>query len=206
MAPKIWIQEGQAENEKDWLIEVPSNVDPMTDMFAQKKFDKKERVAKNELQRLQNIAKANKVKFPEKGLLTNLNPDIDHLSAATSTARKATASHGVFQQKLSKEKIPKKKGVKKIAPMESLDTERKRNLDILENLGKKTPTLDINKAVNVHLYEEAQEASYRKKTRAPKMDPSKKRTTYQAKSKDLTGPRPRSKKARRAQGRRPKKD
>ena len=35
--------------------------DPMTDMFAKKKQEKKERTSKNELQRLKNIARSRKL-------------------------------------------------------------------------------------------------------------------------------------------------
>lgn len=45
----------------DWLIEMKDNEDPNVDKFEQKKEEKKERVAKNELQRLKNIARATKV-------------------------------------------------------------------------------------------------------------------------------------------------
>lgn len=38
-------------------------------MFAKKKEEKKERVAKNEFQRLRNIARASKIKLPSVGLM-----------------------------------------------------------------------------------------------------------------------------------------
>lgn len=47
---------------------MPQNVDPMEDMFAKKANEKSEKVAKNELQRLKNIARARKVKIPRVGL------------------------------------------------------------------------------------------------------------------------------------------
>ena len=50
------------------MIEVPKNVDPKTDMFAEKKKVRKENIAKNEYQRLRNIAAARKVKVPEVGV------------------------------------------------------------------------------------------------------------------------------------------
>lgn len=59
-----------AEKEKNWLIEVPQNLDPMTDMYEKKAGEKSEKVAKNELQRLKNIARAKKVKIPRVGLPT----------------------------------------------------------------------------------------------------------------------------------------
>lgn len=59
------------EKEKNWLIEVPQNLDPMTDMYEKKASEKSEKVAKNELQRLKNIARSKKVKIPRVGLPTS---------------------------------------------------------------------------------------------------------------------------------------
>lgn len=50
-------------------MEVPGNAaDPNVDLFAQKNEAKKERVAKNEYQRLRNIAASRKIKVPAVGL------------------------------------------------------------------------------------------------------------------------------------------
>lgn len=70
--PLYGFQRSAAQKEKDWLIEVPQNVDPMEDQFAKKSEAKGERIAKNELQRLRNIAKGRKIKVPRFGLT---NPD-----------------------------------------------------------------------------------------------------------------------------------
>ncbi|XP_074605673.1 ribosome biogenesis regulatory protein homolog [Brevipalpus obovatus] len=42
---------------ENWMAEVPGNKDPNTDMFAHFKENKKERIAKNEAQRLKNLMK-----------------------------------------------------------------------------------------------------------------------------------------------------
>lgn len=48
---------------------MPGNAaDPNVDLFAQKREAKKERVAKNEYQRLRNIASSRKIKVPAIGL------------------------------------------------------------------------------------------------------------------------------------------
>lgn len=48
---------------------MPGNAaDPNVDLFAQKREAKKERVAKNEYQRLRNIAASRKIKVPAVGL------------------------------------------------------------------------------------------------------------------------------------------
>lgn len=71
--PLYGFKRAQAAKEKDWVLEVPQNADPMEDQFAKKTDIKSEKVAKNELQRLRNIAKTRKVKIPRFGLT---NPDV----------------------------------------------------------------------------------------------------------------------------------
>lgn len=68
--PLYGYQRAKAQAEKDWVLEVPQNADPMEDQFAKKAEAKTERVAKNELQRLRNIAKAKNVKVPRMGVFT----------------------------------------------------------------------------------------------------------------------------------------
>lgn len=60
-------KKAEAEKDKNWLIEVPDNADPYQDMFAKKNEEKTERVAKNEFQRLRNLAKAKNIKIPRLG-------------------------------------------------------------------------------------------------------------------------------------------
>jgi len=67
------------EKQKDWVLEVPGNADPMEDQFAKKAEKKKEKVAKNEFQRLRNIAKAKKIKLPKEGLPPVENPNADQV-------------------------------------------------------------------------------------------------------------------------------
>lgn len=59
----------KSQKEKDWVLEVPENANPLEDQFAKKIEAKSERVAKNELQRLRNIARAKKIKVPRMGML-----------------------------------------------------------------------------------------------------------------------------------------
>lgn len=69
--PNYGYKRAAAEKEKEWVIEVPQNVDPNTDMFSTKTTAKTERVAKNELQRLRNIAKHKGVKVPRMGITSS---------------------------------------------------------------------------------------------------------------------------------------
>ena len=55
-----WGMNKVGDKTKQWLIEMNKNEDPNTDLFAKRTSEKSERVAKNELQRLRNIARNNK--------------------------------------------------------------------------------------------------------------------------------------------------
>jgi regulator of ribosome biosynthesis len=59
-----------AEKEKSWLLPVPDTADPNEDQFSKLSDIKKENVAKNEFQRLRNLAKAKNVKIPRVGFLS----------------------------------------------------------------------------------------------------------------------------------------
>lgn len=67
--PTYGFKRAQAEREKDWVLEVPQNADPMEDQFAKKNAAKTEKVAKNEIQRMRNIVKAKKGALPRTGYL-----------------------------------------------------------------------------------------------------------------------------------------
>ncbi|XP_041363310.1 ribosome biogenesis regulatory protein homolog [Gigantopelta aegis] len=145
----------------EWLIEVPQNADPYEDQFAKRKGAKKERVAKNELQRLRNIARSQKSKVPGVGLTPTETPSKDHLSKALVVAKKSTASIGRFTENLPKEKTSKHSGRKR--KFESnygdLKKEAKKQLDILNSITNKQPRLDVNVAVRKQLAEEKIERS-----------------------------------------------
>lgn len=67
--PTYGFQRAQAERQKDWVLEVPQNADPMEDQFAKKAEAKSEKVAKNEIQRMRNIVKAKRGAIPRTGYL-----------------------------------------------------------------------------------------------------------------------------------------
>jgi regulator of ribosome biosynthesis len=131
-----------------------ANVDP----FEKAAKDKSERVAKNELQRLRNIAKAKKVTVPGVGLTPLVSkggaPTVSvsqDLQKAADLAKKSTASLGKFQEKLPKamEKKAKPEGQKrKFEPLvQDANKEKNKNLEILEKLTSKKSKLDVSKAV-----------------------------------------------------------
>ena len=65
-----WGYKRKDDSTKDWIYEIKKNEDPYHDFFSQKTTARNERVAKNELQRLRNIARTNskKGKVPGVGL------------------------------------------------------------------------------------------------------------------------------------------
>ncbi|KAM4544391.1 ribosome biogenesis regulatory protein homolog [Fundulus diaphanus] len=154
-----WGYKRANDNTKDWMIEVPQTADPNEDQFAQRNKAKKERVAKNELNRLRNIARAHKIKTPGVGLLPKAQQSKDELAKAVSVAQTSTASVGRFQDRLPKEKPPRNSGKRrKFLPLiGDFSSEKQRQLELLKSMSSKTPRLDITRAVNTQMREEDRE-------------------------------------------------
>lgn len=166
-----WGYKRANDNTKDWLIEVPETADPKEDQFAKRVKAKKERVAKNEYNRLKNIARAQKVKVPGMGLTPKAQQSKDELSKAVSVAKTSTASVGRFQDRLPKEKPAKNTGKKrKFDPLiGNFSSEKQKQLELLKTMDSKKPKLDITKAVNKQMREEdREEAAARRKKGAGK--------------------------------------
>ncbi|KAG7303004.1 hypothetical protein JYU34_013012 [Plutella xylostella] len=175
--PLYGFKKAAAEKEKNWVIEVPGNADPMTDMFEKKASEKSEKVAKNELQRLKNIARSRKVKIPRVGLpVTSDKASASQLNTAAIVAKASTASLGKFQDKLPKEKEARGKGIhelipgkerKRKAPIPNSTVEKENNLNLLDRILNKRPKIDLDKAVNQHIHHEQVERSNEKKNFKP---------------------------------------
>merc|ERR1712241_992609 len=135
--------------------------------------------AKNEIKRLRNIARAQKVKVtgaqgvaPILGAKGSVqNSGNEDLSKAAELAKTSTASLGKFQGKLSgklekanTEAAKKVKGPKrKFDPLISESgAEKEKNLKLLEMITSKKPKLDLNKAVGKQINKEDQEKSQEK--------------------------------------------
>ncbi|KZC08238.1 PREDICTED: ribosome biogenesis regulatory protein homolog [Dufourea novaeangliae] len=142
--PTFGYKRNNAEEQKEWLVEVNNENKAMEDSFAVAKAGKEERRSKNELQRLRNIAKAKNIKIPQVGLPTREHfPDPQQLSQAITVARTSTASAGKFQDRLPKEKDAK--GIARQVPgmkrkaeevPSNLQDERKRNKNLADNILK----------------------------------------------------------------------
>lgn len=156
-----WGYKRAKDGTKDWLIEVPATADPNEDQYAKRMTAKKERVAKNELNRLRNLARATKGKVPGVGLTPTSQPSKDQLGKAMHIARRSTASAGRFQDKLPKEKDPKNMGKKrKFQPLiGDFKAEKSKQLEILKIIDSKKPKIDVNRAVNKQMREEDAEAA-----------------------------------------------
>lgn len=162
-----WGYKRAKDDTKDWLIEVPGSADPNEDQFAKRVKAKKERVARNELNRLRNIARAQKAKTPGVGLLPKAQQSKDELVRAVTVARTSTASAGRFQDRLAKEKAPKNSGKRrKFEPLiGDFSSEKQRQLDLLKVLDSKRPRLDITRAVNTQMRQEDREEAAAKHKR-----------------------------------------
>ena len=126
--------------------------DPNVDYFAKEKEEKNERIAKNEFQRLRNIARNQKLKVPGVGGLVpdQVSQSKDELLKASNLAKQSTASLGKFTESLPKEKPMKKLGKKRKfeSNLSDLSAEKERNLAIISNLTNKKPKVNIDKAVD----------------------------------------------------------
>lgn len=162
-----WGYKRANDNTKDWLIEVPEAADPNEDQFAKRVKAKKERVAKNEFNRLKNIARAQKVKLPGIGVTPTIQHSRGELAKAETVAKISTASMGRFQDRLPKEKPPKNMGKRRKfeALIGDFSSEKERQLELLRVMDSKKPKLDITKAVNKQMREDDREeaAAKRKK-------------------------------------------
>jgi len=146
------------DDTKDWLIPVPDQADPSEDQFEKRMKAKKERIAKNELQRLRNLARNMKGKVPGVGLTPTSNPDKDYLNRALIAAKTSNASVGTFTETLAKEKQNKTGNVGKKRKFEpnysAASQEKQRALDILTKLHVNEPLVDKHKAAKIQIADE----------------------------------------------------
>lgn len=82
------------------IIELSEQADPYEDQFEKRRKEKKERVAKNEEQRLRNVAAA---RLSHSGVKVNREVIRKELRKSMVVGRKATASAGVFDESLKGE-------------------------------------------------------------------------------------------------------
>ncbi|KFD59054.1 hypothetical protein M514_00217, partial [Trichuris suis] len=157
-----WGYKRANDDTKDWLIEISDKDNPFEDYFAKRMEAKKERIAKNELQRLKNIARSVKESsLPDIGVGPQSQVKTKQQAfEKIERARTSTASVGTFEERLRGEKLPKGPGKKrKFLPNEvSGASEKERYLNLLQKMDKRTDVLNIDKAIRLQRKEE-QEAN-----------------------------------------------
>jgi len=143
------------DDTKEWCVEVPVNSEPNEDQFEKRTNDKKERIAKNELQRLSNINRNKKASGMDMVGKVDHKKAKENIEKEINLAKSSTASLGKFQERLPKEKESKKKGLKR--KFESVTgnftSEKQRALDVWDKINKK-PAIDVTKGVNKHIANE----------------------------------------------------
>jgi len=190
--PQFGYKKKQAEDEKNWVIPIKEGPDPVLNPHEKLEEDKKERKAKNELQRLRNIGRQKKVKIPTVGVVNSTGKGgakqvgfSDELKGAAEYAKASTASLGKFQPNLKKQleatsKVAGKK--RKFEPNTGNQaTEKERNLGILDAITNKKAKLDITSAVGKQIHQENVERNEEKRTSQGKGGSRKgkgKRTTF----------------------------
>lgn len=182
--PRYGSKKVLADREKNWVREVPANVDPNTDMFAKAAESKRERIAKNELNRLRNIKRSNRV--PTVGITPKdiSKRDTTQLGDAAALARRSTASLGRFSRQLSDD-VPKKQlGATSLSgnTRRHFDTctgntraEIDAQLKMLDTLGKRAAVVDNDKAANRLINREQSERHDEKNQRKNKKGGSSKK-------------------------------
>lgn len=130
------------DDTKPWLIEVPNNADPTEDQFAKRLDAKKERVAKNEYQRLRNIARANKINVRNDGAIVNKKSSANDVKKALATAKQSDASMGQFSERAAPDEEKQIRGFSKKRKFESnlgnMNKEKSKQLKILEQMNTLT--------------------------------------------------------------------
>ncbi|KAF7995761.1 hypothetical protein HCN44_006868 [Aphidius gifuensis] len=154
--PTFGYKKVAAETQKDWLVEVGADNTPKADPREAKSSAKQERIAKNELQRLRNLAKAKNIKVPRVGLPTTEQfASAKHLATAKTVARVSTASVGKFQDRLPKEKdakdiakeVPGMKRKKKSCPLNMADEKHRNTEWVNDVILKKKKTILNSEAI-----------------------------------------------------------
>jgi len=138
--PRYGYKKAGSDKEQNWVVEVPENGDPYKDWLGEKEDNKKEKVAKNEHQRLQNISKQVKLKS-------------EAINQTVKQAHKSTASLGKFQETSKDEKKAKAKGKhQKFAPVSGdTSSEKEKSLALINKIAHSTVTVNKEKAGNKEL-------------------------------------------------------
>ncbi|KAH9308990.1 hypothetical protein KI387_036901, partial [Taxus chinensis] len=187
------------------IIDAKPSDEPGEDPFNHRKGEKKERIQKNEKNRLENLKKAAKVgslpstvqlaasSLPITGIKDNPTKVSKHeLGYAAGLASSATASIGKFDKKLPGEKVPKHPGKHRkflpVAEGSGIGNQEKQQSDkILQKVlsSHDHNILDINKAVTVFNVKKERDAHKARKDGGHSKAPH--RNQHQSKRKSIKG-------------------
>jgi len=142
-----WGYKRANDDTKEWCIEIPGNADIYEDQFEKRATAKKERIAKNDVQRMRNIARNRGKKVPGVGetLMPGKDKSKDELNKAFHHAKQSTASMGRFEPGMKGEK--KEKGVKRKFDPLLKKGEKEEQMQMLKMMGKGKSGLNVAKAV-----------------------------------------------------------
>jgi regulator of ribosome biosynthesis len=128
-----WGYKGVTEGkEKDWLIEIPRQKDPMVDYFTQAKEEKKERINKNKKRQQRNLEEATMAAAGITDVREAKKARKELIARELSLVQKSTASMGKFDKQLKGEPKPKK-GKKVIKDVDTAQ-ERSKQLQVVNKL------------------------------------------------------------------------
>ncbi|KAI6650567.1 Ribosome biogenesis regulatory protein-like [Oopsacas minuta] len=149
--PRWGYKKASKRPEDQWLVEIPDQKDPYEDYFEKAKEEKRERVAKNEYQRVRNLMRDHEGKIKAPHLLTNKGQKggKKELNMMTNLAKVSTPSLGKFSEKVKGE--PKSiRGQKRMFDpvLGDLKSEREKQLKLLETISRDKPIVNVSKAVN----------------------------------------------------------
>eukprot|EP00003_Mantamonas_plastica_P023833 TRINITY_DN4343_c0_g1_i4.p2 TRINITY_DN4343_c0_g1~~TRINITY_DN4343_c0_g1_i4.p2 ORF type:complete len:290 (+),score=121.96 TRINITY_DN4343_c0_g1_i4:1224-2093(+) len=153
-----WGKDSVANEKEDWLLpSLPGNGDE-SDPFVNRTKKRKTVVEKQKKRELRNLHE--RLTKQGKPLPTTLVASLQgskmgkqksELAVQFNAAQRSTASMGHFDNKVENEKDVKKPGKRrkfKPTTTKSLQSEKESNLHMLDKVLKKTPTLNMDKAVN----------------------------------------------------------
>ena len=140
----------------DWAIMAKSTDKAgMGDPWSARRREKKERVMKGAVQQMKNMENTQKylIQTGQKSTLANIKKDKQTkqaLERALVSSKKATASVGKFQKRLSHEPKERHQHKKRDPVVGSAGKEKERNQKVAERIFNKKSILDVDKAVSVN--------------------------------------------------------
>ena len=135
---------GSANNDEPWMIEYKDQDDAYVDKFEERSEAKKERVAKNDMQRLRNIADRRTI-AERSTSFAGKKAVVGELREALGISKSSTASAGKFDAKLNHEPKSKrakfKPGKARISTTGHMDHEKARAMKLVNKMEKAPVTI-----------------------------------------------------------------